>query len=41
MTLASGLLIFPAEATRAAPPATRADVQVLDESFLAAAEPGF
>ncbi|MCC6643032.1 MAG: molybdopterin molybdenumtransferase MoeA, partial [Deltaproteobacteria bacterium] len=40
MTLAQGLLIFPAEATelRAGQTAT---VQVLDESFLAAGDPGY
>ncbi len=40
MTLAQGLLVFPAEATRIADgePAT---VQVLDESFFAGETPGF
>ena len=40
MTLAQGLLVFPAEATelRAGDTAT---VQVIDESFLLAGEPGY
>ena len=40
MTLASGLLIFPAEATVLNAGDT-ASVQVLDEGFFDAAEPGF
>jgi molybdopterin molybdotransferase len=40
MTLATGLLIFPAEATRLAA-GDAANVQVLDESFFHSHEPGF
>ncbi len=40
MTLANGLLIFPAAATLLAP-GEGADVQVLDESFFHSTEPGF
>jgi molybdopterin molybdotransferase len=40
MTLASGLLIFPAEQTLLAP-GDSADVQVLDASFFHSSEPGF
>jgi molybdopterin molybdotransferase len=40
MTLASGLLVFPAEATRLEA-GDSAEVQVLDESFFHASEPGF
>ena len=40
MTLASGLLIFPAEAT-VLNPGDSADVQLLDESFLQSPHPGF
>jgi molybdopterin molybdotransferase len=40
MTLAAGLLIFPAEATELAAGA-EADVQVLDPDFLASDRPGF
>jgi hypothetical protein len=40
MTLASGLLIFPAEQT-VLNPGDSASVQVLDPGFFAASEPGF
>jgi molybdopterin molybdotransferase len=40
MTLAQGLLIFPAEASELRE-GERADVQVLDDDFLTASQPGF